>query len=64
MAGKADREVTLLASACQIGESNSVNPGKILLVYNNNIKEENTSLLPIRVMFVIRKHLALLTDNS
>ena len=33
VAGKADKELTLSASACLVGGPNSVNPGQILLVY-------------------------------
>ena len=33
VAGEADRELMLSASACHIGGPNSVNPGQILLVY-------------------------------
>ena len=37
VAGKADKELTLSASACHIGGPNSVNPGQILLVYGNGL---------------------------
>ena len=33
VAGEAERELTLSASACHIGGTNSVNHGQILLVY-------------------------------
>ena len=33
MAGEADTELTMTASACHIGGPNSVTPGQILLVY-------------------------------
>ena len=33
VAGEADMELTLSASACHMGGPNSVNPGQILLVY-------------------------------
>ena len=39
MAGKADEELTLLASTCHIGGPNSVNPGQILLVYGIVVPE-------------------------
>ena len=35
LAGEADSVSSVSASACHIGEPNSVNPGQILLVYGN-----------------------------
>ena len=37
VAGKADRELTLSASACHICGQNSVNPGQILKVYGYSV---------------------------
>ena len=37
VAGKADKELTMIASACYIGGPNCVNPGQILLVYGFTI---------------------------
>ena len=50
MAGEADREQTLSASACLIGGSNSVNPGQILLVYRT-VVIVSRSLFPIISVF-------------
>ena len=39
MAGKADSNSSVSASACHIDGTNSVNPGQILLVYGTYIYE-------------------------
>ena len=44
--GEADSVNSVSASACHIGGPNSVNPGKILLVYGNTLGRVSTLQFP------------------
>ena len=50
VAGEADKELTVTASACHIGGPNSVNPGQILLVYSTGSKINEQSVLKLAVI--------------